>query len=175
MSRGVELRLAHCVLRPLRRGDEDSLAASANNRKVWRNLRDPFPHPYTRAEAERWIQASAAESPPTHLAIEVLGTVVGGIGLRPDPDSTRRTAEVGFWLGEEHWNKGIMTEALLAFTGYAFSTFGLRRLFARVFEWNPASMRVLEKAGYQPEGWLKNSVTKEGKTIDEALYALARE
>lgn len=101
--------------------------------------------------------------------------MIGGIGLRLDPDRAKRTAEVGFWLGEEFWGRGIMTEALRAFTGYAFLTFDLRRIFARVFEWNPASMRVLEKSGYAREGRLPQSVTKDGKTIDEMLFAIIRE
>ena len=171
----VELSLVSCRLRPLRRGDEESLTLQANNRKVWLNLRDPFPHPYTRADAEQWIKATAAEGLPSHLAVEVGGEVVGGIGLRFEPDRATRTAEVGFWLGEPFWGRGIMTESVRAFTEYAFATFGLRRIFARVFEWNPASMRVLEKSGYAREDRLPKSVTKDGKTIDEMLFAMTRD
>jgi ribosomal-protein-alanine N-acetyltransferase len=171
----VELRLSKCTLRASQPGDEESLVLNANNRNVWINLRDLFPHPYTLADARNWIQRASTESPVRNFAIVVDGKAVGGIGFIPKEDVYRKSAEIGFWLGEEYWGRGIMTEALRAVTEYAFANFDLCRLYAGVFEWNLASMRVLEKAGYHLEAQLKKAVTKNGKTIDEFLYAIVRE
>jgi RimJ/RimL family protein N-acetyltransferase len=96
---------------------------------------------------------------------------VGGIGFSVQTDVGHRSAEIGYWLGEEYWGRGIVTQALVAVSEYAFSHHDLCRLYAHVFEWNPASARVLEKASYVFEGRLKKSVTKDGKTIDQLIYA----
>jgi RimJ/RimL family protein N-acetyltransferase len=170
----VELKLNKYTLRTWQPGDEESLIHNANNRNVWINLRDSFPHPYTSADARNWIQKANTEAPVRNFAIVVEGKAVGGIGFIPREDVYRKSAEIGFWLGEEYWGRGIMTEALRAVTEYAFANYDLCRLYAGVFEWNQASMRVLEKAGYHLEARLKKSVTKEGKTIDEFLYATIR-
>ena len=100
--------------------------------------------------------------------------MIGGIGLELGSDIFQRSAEMGYWLGEPFWGRGIATEAVRAITNYAFSTFNLCRIYAGVFEWNPASMRVLEKAGYICEGRLKKSVFKDGRVIDQFLYAMTR-
>ena len=170
----MELSLGHFSLRDWRRGDEQSLVRHANNRKIWRNLRDLFPHPYTMADAEGWIARASAETPCANFAIVVDGAAVGGIGLVLKDDVFRRSAEIGYWLGEEFWGRGIVSEAVRAVTEYAFSNFDICRIYAGVFEWNPASMRVLEKAGYEFEGRMKKSVTKDGQTIDELIYAIVR-
>jgi len=170
----MEMKLAKSTLRQWKTGDEESLVHHANNRNIWINLRDAFPHPYTLADARNWIQKASAATPQRDFAIEVDGKAVGGIGFTPREDVYKRSAEIGFWLGEEFWGRGIMTEALSAVTEYAFADFDLCRICAGVFEWNLASMRVLEKAGYQLEARLKKAVTKDGKTIDELLYAIVR-
>jgi [ribosomal protein S5]-alanine N-acetyltransferase len=170
----MELKLERCTLRPWRRGDEASLVRYANNRNISRNLRDRFPYPYTAADADAWIGRVSAESPPCNFAIVVDGAAVGGIGLERGEDVFRRSAEVGYWLGEPFWGRGIATEAVRAVTAYAFATFDLCRLQAHVFAWNPASMRVLEKAGYTFESRARLAVTKEGRTIDRVEYALIR-
>lgn len=167
----TELTLKYCSVRDWRPTDADSLVLHANNIKVWRNLHDAFPLPYTRADAESWIQQTS----PTHFAIAVDGNAVGGIGLHPGTDVHRRTAAIGYWLGEAFWGRGIATEAVRAVTKYAFATFDFVRLEAHVFEWNLASARVLEKAGYTREARLRKRVTKEGRTVDSFLYALIRE
>jgi RimJ/RimL family protein N-acetyltransferase len=174
VSAGIELKLERCLLRPWRAGDEPSLVRHANNRKVWRNLMDRFPHPYTRADAHEWIGLSSGETPVTKFAIVVDGEAAGGIGLELRTDVHRRSAEIGYWLCEAVWGRGIATEALRAVTEYAFAHFDLCRLEAGVFEWNPASMRVLEKAGYTLEGRARLAVTKDGQTIDRLLYTLVR-
>jgi RimJ/RimL family protein N-acetyltransferase len=170
----VQIQLSTCTLRPWRAGDRDSLVRHADNRNVWLNMRDRFPHPYTAADARAWIKRSSAERPFTTLAIEVDGAAVGGVGIQPGTDVFRRSAEIGYWLGEPFWGRGIATEALRAMTEYAFEHFDICRLEAGVFEWNPASMRVLEKAGYVLEGRARLGVTKDGRTGDRLLYALVR-
>jgi len=171
----LDLPVAGAQIRSWRRGDEASLARHANNRKVWINLRDRFPYPYTLADAERWIAFAAAQEPQTHFAIAVGEEAVGGIGFELKSDIERRSAEIGFWLGEAFWGKGIGTAAARVVTEHAFATFDLCRFFGYVFAWNPASMRVLEKAGYACEAMLKKAATKDGKTVDAYLYALVRE
>jgi RimJ/RimL family protein N-acetyltransferase len=113
--------------------------------------------------------------PETNFAIAVAGEAVGGIGFILQPDVARRSAEIGYWLGEEFWGRGIATEAVIAMTARAFANHDLCRVYAHVFEWNRASARVLEKAGYEFEGRLRKSVTKDGKTIDQLMYAVVRE
>jgi len=170
----MELELSKSRLRPWKPGDEESLVRHANSRVIWRNLRDAFPHPYTLANAQHWIRSANPATPVTNFAIVVDGTAVGGIGLVLKDDVFRRSAEIGYWLGEEYWGRGIVTEAVRAVTDYAFATFDLCRVYAGVFEWNPASMRVLEKAGYEYECRMRKSVVKDGEIIDELIYAIVR-
>jgi len=170
----VVLELTNSTLRMWMPGDEESLVRHADNRKIARNLRDAFPHPYTMADAQHWIQIANPGKPIRNFAIVVDGNAVGGIGLVLKDDVFRRSAEIGYWLGEEFWGRGIVTEAARAVTDYAFATFDLCRVFAGVFECNPASMRVLEKAGYEFECRLRKSVTKDGETMDELIYCVIR-
>lgn len=160
-----------CVLRSWQWGDELTLTQHANNREVWLNLRDRFPHPYTPADARQWIEAVVGASPETSFAISVGDDAVGGIGFILHDDIERCSAEVGYWLGQAFWGRGIVTAALQAVTHYAFDTFELTRLYAVPFVRNPASVRVLEKAGYQCEGIMRRSAIKEGQILDQALYA----
>lgn len=171
----MEIVLSRCRLRPFRDGDQASIARYANNREVWINLRDRFPHPYTRADADAWVQQVAGQDPPRQCGVEVEGEVVGGIGLTLQEDVHRRSAEIGYWLGEPFWGRGIMSEAVPAFTAYGFATFDVCRVYATVFEWNRVSARILQKAGYVLEGRLRKSVTKDGRTIDQFLFACVRE
>ena len=171
----MEIPAGSWVLRPWREGDAPALVKYANNRNVWRNLKDIFPHPYTMRDAEAWVQLQKDRDPQTDLAIANADEAIGAIGLKLQTDVYRRSAEVGYWLGEPFWGQGIATHALLAITEYAFATFDLVRLEALVKEWNPASMRVLEKCGFTLEGRLRKRVTKDGQTVDQLLYALVRE
>ena len=155
--------------------DRDAIVRHANNRNVWINLRDRFPHPYTDADARRWLDSVVGQKPETNFAIAVAGEAAGGIGFTVQHDVGRRSAEIGYWLGEEFWGRGIATDALIAVTDYAFSNYDVCRLYAHVFDWNRASARVLEKAGYAFEGRLRKSVTKDGQTIDQLMYAMIRE
>ena len=171
----MELRLRSCSVRSWRWADRDAIVRHANNRNVWINLRDQFPHPYTPTDARTWLEMVIDRQPETNFAIAVDDEAVGGIGFTLQMDVARRSAEIGYWLGEEVWGRGIATDALRAVTDYAFSEFEICRLYAHVFEWNPASARVLEKAGYEFEGRMRKSVTKVGQTIDQLMYACVRE
>lgn len=165
------IELAKCRVRPWRESDAYSLASHANNRNVWINLRDRFPHPYVLADAHVFIRAALAAVPARMFAIAVEDHAVGGIGFTLHDDVERVSAEMGYWLGEAFWGRGIMTEALTAVTAYAVREHGLTRVFAVPFEWNPASFRVLEKAGYACEGRMHRSAIKDGRVIDQLLYA----
>ncbi|MBU1938070.1 GNAT family N-acetyltransferase [bacterium] len=165
------IKLSECDVRSYRKSDADSLPFHANNRKVWMNLRDGFPHPYTRDDAEAFIKIALEKRPETHFAIAVNDHAVGGIGFSLHTDVERISAEIGYWLGETFWNRGITTEALQAVTRYAVKEHKLTRVYADPYEWNRASFRVLEKAGYILEGRMRRSVIKDGKIIDQLLYA----
>lgn len=164
------------TLRPWAPGDVDALVKNANDRRVWINVRDRFPHPYTREDAEGWIAYCAANAQPgEHLAIVVAGEAAGAIGLERFQDVHRNTAEIGYWLGAAYWGRGLATEAVVAMTRYGFEELGLMRIQAGVFDWNGASARVLEKAGYTLEGRMRRHVVKDGRVGDVLLYARVRE
>jgi RimJ/RimL family protein N-acetyltransferase len=163
-----------CVVRSFRQGDEQYLVQHANDRAVWLNLRDRFPHPYTQANAEQWIEHVLQTKPETSFAIDVNGEAVGSIGFVLHEDIERCSAEVGYWLGQSYWGRGIVTLALRAITQYALTQFELTRLYAVPFLRNPASLKVLEKAGYQCEGIMRRSAIKDGEVLDQALYAYVK-
>jgi RimJ/RimL family protein N-acetyltransferase len=171
----MKLDLKTCTLRSWEWRDREAIVRHANNRKVSLNLRDRFPFPYTERDARNWLDAVIGLEPETNFAIDVAGEAVGGIGYTIQYDVARRSAEIGYWLGEGFWGRGIATEALIAVTDHAFANHDLCRVFAHVFDWNGASARVLEKAGYAFEGRMRKSVTKEGQTIDQLMYAMIRE
>ena len=167
----MEIRLATCLLRPLVASDAASLAAHANDRDVWLNLRDRFPHPYTVKDAESYIAAAAGSSPRTSFGIVVDGLAAGTIGFKLHEDVERHTAEIGYWIGRPFWGRGVATDALRGATRYAFDTLGMHRVFAVPFEHNAASCRVLEKAGYTLEGRLRRSAVKDGRVLDQWMWA----
>jgi len=160
-----------CIVRDWSAGDRGSLLRLANNRRIWRNLKDRFPHPYGEAEADAWLALVREHPERTGWAIEVDGLAAGGIGLRPGEDVHARSANIGYWLGEPYWGRGIMTEAVRAVSSHAFSQPGFARVEAMVYEWNPASMRVLEKCGFVREGVMRKSIFKDGQLIDSVMYA----
>lgn len=172
----IQLIEGPVILREWRPADARQVVLQANDRRVSVQLRDGFPYPYRIDDAYRFIAMSSARVPPTHLAIEVDGRVAGGIGYAPGRDVERVGAEVGYWLGHEFWGRGYGTTAVRAITGYAFRTHSeLRRLFALPFTSNVASARVLEKAGYRCEGTLRQSAIKDGRVLDQLMYALLRD
>lgn len=171
----MRLELTRSIIRPLVTDDAPSIARHANNRAVWLNMRDLLPHPYTLADAEEFLAHATRCHPPTSFAIEVDGAAAGVIGVRLKTDVDRTGAEMGYWLGEQFWGRGIMSEVIPAFTRWALAEFQLTRLEALVFEWNPASAKVLERAGYQLEGILRKSAIKDARLIDRMMYAFVVE
>jgi RimJ/RimL family protein N-acetyltransferase len=162
------------ILRGWRMDDAEPLTAQANDRRIWLGLRDAFPHPYGLEDARRFI-ADVLEQQRHFFAIEVSGRVAGGIGHTLESDVERIGAEVGYWLGVEFWGRGIATAALRLLTARAFADHPeLRRLWAVPYSSNPASARVLEKAGYRLEGTLRQSAIKDGRVLDQWMYAILR-
>ena len=163
-------------IRPWRKDDVDALVRHADDREVWRNLGDRFPHPYTRAHARRWLGGEYASGSELALAIELRGEAGGGLGIKFWGDPIfRGTAELGYWLGRAWWGRGIMPRALEAVVPWAFEKFELVRIEAGVFDRNAASARVLEKAGFHLEARLARSVIKEGQLLDRLLYVRFRD
>ena len=163
------------LLRPLRPGDVASLARHANDEGVWAHLRDRFPHPYTEEDARAWLEVAQGQPVGTHFAIDVGGEAIGSVGLVLQSDVHRRSAELGYWLGRAFWGRGIATEVVRAVTTHAFEAYGLVRVFAVVFANNPASERVLAKAGWTREGRLRKAVVKQGVLLDALLWAAVDE
>jgi ribosomal-protein-alanine N-acetyltransferase len=170
------LRSGIVVVRDWQESDAPELAAQANDRRVWLGLRDAFPHPYGIEDARRFIGVAMGMSPRTFLAVEVDGHVAGGIGYVLHGDVERVSAEVGYWLGHAFWGRGIATTAVRLLTRHAFEVRPeLRRLYAMPFATNAASARVLEKAGYVREALLRQSVIKDGRALDQFIYAILRD
>jgi RimJ/RimL family protein N-acetyltransferase len=167
----VELVGKQCVVRGFLAADAQSVALAGNDRRIWLQLRDLFPSPYRLADAEAYIGRVASDDPPCSLAIVVDGCAVGGVGFKRMTDVNRQSAEIGYWLGERYWGRGITTEAVTLATGWAFDAHGLLRIFAQPFAGNLASRRVLEKAGYQLEGTMRCSAVKDGEVRDQCMYA----
>jgi [ribosomal protein S5]-alanine N-acetyltransferase len=167
----MQLTLPTCTVRSWRVSDASSLSTYANSRKIWLNLRDRFPHPYTLQDALEFLRSIIGREPETLFAIAVEGKAVGGIGFVLQQDVERVSAEVGYWLGEPFWGRGIATDALKAVTRYAIEQHGLTRVFAVPFASNTASCRVLEKAGYALEARLRRSSIKDGIITDQCQYA----
>jgi RimJ/RimL family protein N-acetyltransferase len=161
-----------CTLRPWQSGDARSLRENADDPAVANNLRDRFPSPYTERDAQLWISQAQGVFPAQHLAIDIAGTAIGGIGCDPGFEHTERSAEVGYWLGTAHHGRGIATAAVRGLTPYLFDTFDFARLFASVYSRNLASQRVLEKCGWTREALMRDAETKRGELIDLVLFSL---
>ena len=171
----MQVNLGQSLLRPYREGDQAELVHHANNPNVARHLRDLFPQPYTRADADGWIRRIVKEKPACNFAICQEDKVIGGIGLVPGSDIHRVSAEVGYWLGEAFWGRGMATGALTELTQYAFRTFpDLNRLFAYVDDEHLASIRVLEKGGFRKEGHLIGAAIKHERIRNQFLFAITR-
>src|SRR5690349_3994495 len=158
----MELRGTLSTVRPWRHSDAPSVVKYADNVNVARHLRDRFPHPYTAGDARRFLDAITIARPITTFAIDVGGEAIGGIGFSPGTDVERFSAEIGYWLAEPFWGRGIAPEALRIVSDYAFNNCNVLRLFALPFADNLRSRRVLEKAGYTLEAILRASSVKFG-------------
>lgn len=163
------------ILRKWTLSDRESVAENANNIHIWNNLRDYFPNPYTVEDGEAFIRmVTAKPKPTTDFAIVIDGNAVGGIGIVLQSDVERISAEIGYWLGENYWNKGIMTEVVKEMAMYVFTHFPISKLYAPVFDFNIASQRVLEKAGFEKEAILKQAAIKNNQVIDLHYYGLIK-
>ena len=170
----MRLALTTCVIRPWALSDAESLQRNANNRRVSINLRDRFPFPYELQHARTFLEWITRQPAPTVWAIEVQGDAAGAIGIERREDVERVSAEIGYWLGEPYWNRGVASEALIAVTAEVFRQFELFRLYAVPFADHAASIRVLEKAGYALEGRMRQSAIKDGKLRDQLMFAAYR-
>lgn len=166
-----------CKIRKWELSDAADLAAALSNKKVQDNLRDGLPYPYTEQDGADYISVmlSADEKETFAFAITVNGRVVGSIGVFRQGNIHRRTAELGYYIAEEYWGKGIMTEAVRQTCEFVFDTSDMIRIYAEPFAYNKASCRVLEKAGFQYEGTLRSNAVKNGKIVDMKMYSLLKE
>jgi ribosomal-protein-alanine N-acetyltransferase len=171
----IELPLPRYALRPWAWSDRDALLSHANNRNVSRALFDRFPFPYTVEAADRWLAIATSEGRDLHYAIACGDEAVGGISAMRGSENARFCAEIGYWIGESHWGRGVMTATVDAFCEALFRSTDIERIEAGAFLTNPASHRVLEKCGFMREGVMRRKFFKDGEFIDDAVYALLRQ
>jgi ribosomal-protein-alanine N-acetyltransferase len=164
----------HFILRPWAMDDLDNMVKFANNKKIADNLSDAFPHPYSREDGIAYINNFKDDNPARIFAIEVDGIACGSIGIFPQADVHRKNAEMGYWLAEEYWGRGIITEAIKRTIEYGFNNFDINRIFARPYSTNLASQRVLEKAGMKREARLEKSIYKNGQYMDEYIFSILK-
>jgi [ribosomal protein S5]-alanine N-acetyltransferase len=171
----MQICLQDSLLRSWNDNDIPALVKNADNPRIAAMMRDGFPSPYTEEDGHRFLAMAAGTSKNLLLAIVVNGEAVGGIGIHPLEDVYRGTAEIGYWLAEQYWGKGITTRAVRALVPVAFELSDINRIEAGIFSNNPASMRVLEKCGFFREAVHRNAITKHGRILDEVLYVRFRE
>lgn len=161
-------------LRPWTLNDVDNLVKYANNWNVAKYLTDAFPHPYNVEDGKIFLEKIFKNDPVNVFAIEIDGQAVGSIGIHPQKDVHRKSAELGYWLAEPFWGKGIMTRAIKEMIEVAFQTYDINRIFAKPFGINEGSKRVLEKAGFKLEATLEKAIFKNGEYLDELIYAFIK-
>ena len=171
----MKIELREFCIRSCKLSDEKALIKYANNYNISRLLRDQFPYPYTDEDAKTWIAYACNQFPETNFVIANDEEMFGAIGVNLQEDVNRYSAEIGYWIAEPFWGKGVATAALKAFTDFAFKKFKINRIFANVFEGNIASEKVLLKSDYTKEATLKKAVYKEGKFLDQYIYAQLKE
>lgn len=171
----VTLTSNRLPLRPWREEDLDSLVRYADNFNIWINLRDGFPHPYNEEAGRTWLKMAMDQKVNLFLAIDLEGEAVGGIGIIFKDDVYRISAEIGYWLAEPFWGRGLVTEAVTVLINHVFSNYpDIIRVYADIFSHNPASARVLQKCGFQLEAIHKKAVIKYGQVMDEHVYVRFR-
>jgi ribosomal-protein-alanine N-acetyltransferase len=172
----MEIFFEGITLRPWSIKDAVTLAGIADNRNIADNLRDGFPHPYSLKDARNWLGMILPENiPPRFFAVTIDKQLVGSIGIVSKTDIYRKNFEIGYFLAQEHWGKGIITKAIKAATSYAFKEFDVIRVYAEPFSDNTGSRRALEKAGFSLEATLKRNVIKNGIIKDSCIYAVLKE
>jgi len=163
------------TLRKLKPSDKNQLAILFNNKKIWDNLRDYIPHPYDEKDAEWFINFTLNEKNHYNFAIEYKNEFCGIVGLILQTDVYRKSAEIGYWLGEPFWGKGIMTKAVKLITQFGFEKLDIIRIYSGVFDFNTASMKVLEKCGYKKDAIFKKAIVKNDKICDEHRFYILKE
>jgi len=172
----MELISGGITLRPWIFADASQLAVIADNKKIADNLRDSFPHPYSLKDAREWLSIIMPENhPPRFFAITRDKKILGSIAIATKSDIYRKSCEIGYFLAEECWGKGIATRAVKAVTSYAFRNFDFVRVYAEPFADNAGSRRVLEKAGFRLEATLRRNVIKNDIIRDSCIYSVLRE
>ena len=163
----------NCKIRRWELSDARDLATALSNKKIQDNLRDGLPYPYTEQDGKKFISAmlAANENDTFAFAITVNGKVIGSIGAFRQGNIHRQTAELGYYIAEEYWGKGIMTEAVKQLCDYVFSNTDIIRIYAEPFAYNIGSCRVLEKAGFQYEGTLRSNALKNSNVFDMKMYS----
>lgn len=163
----------NCKIRRWELSDARDLATALSNKKIQDNLRDGLPYPYTEQDGKEFISAmlAANENDTFAFAITVNGKVIGSIGAFRQTNIHNKTAELGYYIAEEYWGKGIMTEAVKQLCDYVFSHTDIIRIYAEPFSYNIGSCRVLEKAGFQYEGTLRSNALKNGNVLDMKMYS----
>lgn len=167
----IPLQKPEYWLRSWVNNDAESLALNANHRDIWLNMRDEFPHPYSLEDANLFIKNANCQTNPINLAIANKQEVVGSISLRIHDDIRRYSGVISYWVGKKYWRQGIATAAITAFSNYAFENLELVRIYAKVFSTNAGSIKALENSGFQREGYFRKGIYKEGRFIDQVLYA----
>ena len=162
------------ILRSWNLGDVDSLVRYANNKEIARFMTNQFPHPYLPENGKAFIEMAMKGDPANILAIEIDGNACGGIGLHLQSDVHEKNAELGYWLAEPYWGRGIITEAIKEMIDYGFKTFEINRIYAIPYGNNLGSQRVLEKSGFELEGRFSNTIYKNGEYLDELVYAVRK-
>lgn len=162
------------LLRKWTEDDLDSLVKHANNFNIAKFLTNQFPYPYTRQDGENYLSFASKENPTQLFAIEINGDAVGSIGLFPQSDIHAKNAEMGYWLSEDYWGQGIMTQAIRELVRYGFEAFDINRIYARPFGTNKGSQRVLEKAGFTLEAKFSKVLFKNDEYLDELVYAVRK-
>lgn len=171
----MKIELGEYCIRSYELTDQRALIKYANNNNITKLLRDQFPFPYTESEAKAWLNYACNQDRETNFAIANSKELIGAIGLNLQEDVNRYSAEIGYWIGEPFWGRGIVSAALLVFTDYVFNNFNLNRIYANVFEGNPASEKILVKAGYLKEATLRKAVYKDGKFLDQYVYGILKD
>ena len=167
----------NCKIRKWKLTDAKDIAVALSNKKIQDNLRDGLPYPYSEQDGIDFISSmlSANEDETFAFAITLDDKAIGSIAVFRQQNIHRQTAEMGYYIAEEYWGKGIMTDAVKQICEYVFKNSDILRIYAEPFAYNAGSCRVLEKAGFQYEGTLRNNAVKNGKVIDMKMYSLLRE
>ncbi|MES2761188.1 MAG: GNAT family protein [Bacteroidota bacterium] len=162
------------ILRRWHIDDLDTLVAIANNKNIAQYMADVFPHPYTHEKGRTFIEFATTNSTANIFAITIDGKPVGSIGLHLQADILRKNAEIGYWLAEAYWGKGVMPQAIDQIVELGFNTMDVVRIFARIYGSNIPSQKVIEKANFKLEGRFEKTIFKNNEFLDELIYAIRK-